>query len=112
MTFLNSVHKKLTVRYIRFIQVNIKVQVCLLSCSFKSTCTLIFTFAFTDTYVLATVFKKSLQISKKKYTFQRCSLLLLEPYRIFSNKHRFSNKRHSLISAAPLGTHIEISDSL
>ena len=33
-------------------------------------------------------------------------------YRISSNKRLISNKRHTLISAAPLGIHIEISASL
>ena len=37
-------------------------------------------------------------------------MLLL--YRISSNKHRASNKRLSLISAASLGVHTEISPSL
>ena len=44
--------------------------------------------------------------------FQSTKILDFDLYHISSNKRRASNKRHSLISAALLGIHIEISASL
>ena len=52
MTFFNSIHKKLIVRYISFIKINIRILVCLLICSFKSTITLIFIFVVTGSHGL------------------------------------------------------------
>ena len=52
--FLNFLHKKWIIRYIRCIEVNIRVSVCLLGCNFKFTGSLIFISAVTGTGALAT----------------------------------------------------------
>ena len=47
--------------------------------------------------------------NKETFSFM---FMLTFKYGISSNKHRASNNRRPLISAAPLGIHIEISTSL
>ena len=50
-------HKKWIIRYIRCIEVNLRVSECLLGCNFKFTSTLIFISAITGTSALATALK-------------------------------------------------------
>ena len=54
MFYFSSIHKKRIIKYIRYTYVNIRLAVCPLICSFKSTGTLIFEFAITGTGALAT----------------------------------------------------------
>ena len=60
--FFNFLHKNIIIRYIRCIEVNIRVSTCLLGCNFKFTSTLIFTSAVTGTDALATALEKTSKI--------------------------------------------------
>ena len=68
--FFSFLHKKWIITYLRCIEINIKVSVCLLGCNVKFTGTLIFISAVTGTGALATALKKTWRnnISFKKET--------------------------------------------
>ena len=56
--------------------------------------------------------KRNIRLGNKMILIIDLIVNIIMDYCISSNKRRSSNKRHPLISAAPLGIHIEITATL